>query len=427
MVQRRHIRTLTGYDRICETTLVQLPHESEPLLRFSFLDITDRTETERNLLQVSRALRALSRGSQAVVRSLDKAQLFRRICRIIVETGGYQMAGIGMVEHDTAKSVRFVSFFGTGADRVFPRLQVSWAETPAGRGTSGHAIRSGRPQMSQDLATDQSAAPWPWLVTDYGIAAVAAFPLRDEKEAFAVLVIYASKLNAFDAAELALLQELADDLAYGYRAIQHRQDAAATEKRWQAGLEATVGAIATTVEMRDPYTAGHQQRVANLAVSIARALGLPEHEVHGIYLASIIHDIGKISVPAEILSKPGLLSALEYALIQEHVEVGYNIIKGIDFPWPIAETIRQHHERIDGSGYPRGLKGEAISIEAKILAVADVVEAMMTHRPYRAGLGSEAALSEIETCKGRLFDPAVVDACITLFRHEGFRFDAEVR
>ena len=195
------------------------------------------------------------------------------------------------------------------------------------------------------------------------------------------------------------------------------------DKRWRASLEATVGAIANTVEMRDPYTAGHQQRVARLAVAIARELHLPEEQIEGLYLAGIVHDVGKIDIPAEILNKPGKLSKLQYQLIQGHAEAGYDIVKGVDFPWPIAEMVRQHHERLDGSGYPQGLKGEAILPEAKILAVADVVESMMSHRPYRASLGIEAALAEIEEGKGRLYDPAAVEACTALFRENGFTFE----
>ena len=150
---------------------------------------------------------------------------------------------------------------------------------------------------------------------------------------------------------------------------------------------------------------------------------MSEHDIQGIYLAGIIHDVGKINVPAEILNKPGKLSKLEFQLIQEHAQAGYDIVKGVDFPWPIAEMVLQHHERLDGSGYPQGLKGDAMLAGAKILAVADVVEAMMSHRPYRPALGIDAALAEIEKGKGTLFDPAAVDACVALFRQSGFHFD----
>jgi PAS domain S-box-containing protein len=201
--------------------------------------------------------------------------------------------------------------------------------------------------------------------------------------------------------------------------ITERREA---ERRWRASLQATVGAIASTVEMRDRYTAGHQQRVAQLSVAIARELNLGEDDIEGLHLAATIHDVGKITIPSDILNKPGRLSGAELGLIREHAQSGYDIVKGVDFPWPIAQIILQHHERLDGSGYPQGLKGDAILREAKILAVADVVEAMMTHRPYRPALGVDAALEEIGNSRGRLFDPDAVDACLRLFRERGFVF-----
>ncbi len=197
-----------------------------------------------------------------------------------------------------------------------------------------------------------------------------------------------------------------------------------SEKKLRAGLLGVVAAIAATVEMRDPYTAGHQRRVAHLAAAIAGELGLQADQIEGLQLASILHDLGKIRVPAEILSKPGQLDNLEFGLIKLHPETGYEILKNIDFPWPIALTVFQHHERLDGSGYPHGLKNQDILLEAKILAVADVVEAMISHRPYRAGLGVEAALGEISRHSGVLYDPAVVAACQALFNEQGYSLPA---
>ncbi|MFA7097437.1 MAG: HD-GYP domain-containing protein, partial [Gammaproteobacteria bacterium] len=190
-------------------------------------------------------------------------------------------------------------------------------------------------------------------------------------------------------------------------------------------MEATIQAVATTIEKRDPYTAGHQHRVALLSRAIALELGLPETQAHGIYLAGMIHDIGKIYVPADILSRPGKLIAEEFDLLKSHARVGYDILKDVDLPWPVAQIILQHHERCDGTGYPSGLGADQILLEAKILAVADVVEAMASHRPYRPALGLEAALEEIEKNRGILYDTAAADACLRLFREKGFGFTAE--
>jgi PAS domain S-box-containing protein/putative nucleotidyltransferase with HDIG domain len=186
--------------------------------------------------------------------------------------------------------------------------------------------------------------------------------------------------------------------------------------------EAAVGTMAAAAEARDPYSAGHQQRVAELAVAIAIDLGLNQRDVDGLRLAGKVHDIGKLAIPSLILNKPSHLRPTEFALIKEHAQAGSDIVRGIDFPWPVADVILQHHERLDGSGYPAGLVGDEILLGARIIAVADVVEAMSSHRPYRASLGITAALSEIESGRGTLYDAEVVDVCLRRFREDGWRF-----
>jgi len=187
-------------------------------------------------------------------------------------------------------------------------------------------------------------------------------------------------------------------------------------------LDETVNAMSLTVEERDPYTAGHQRRTADLAVVLAQKMGLPDKKIKGIRTAGLIHDIGKIAIPAEILSKPGRLNEAEILLIRRHPQVAYEILKNIDFPWPVDQIVLQHHEKINGSGYPKGLSGEEMLDEAKILCVADVVETIASHRPYRPGLGIEKALFEISSNKGTLYDPDVVDVCLKLFRNNGYQF-----
>jgi len=185
----------------------------------------------------------------------------------------------------------------------------------------------------------------------------------------------------------------------------------------------TIDAVTAMLDLRDPYTSGHQHRVGELAGAIGAELGLSEHEIKGLRVIGRIHDVGKISVPAEILSKPGKLTPIEFEMIKSHSQQGYDILKSVDFPWPVAETVLQHHERLDGSGYPRALKGDAISLSARILAVADTVEAMATHRPYRPALGVQAALREIEQQSGTRYDAKVVDACLRLFRDKAYALE----
>ncbi|HAJ33181.1 MAG TPA: hypothetical protein DCK79_07385 [Candidatus Atribacteria bacterium] len=195
------------------------------------------------------------------------------------------------------------------------------------------------------------------------------------------------------------------------------------EERLKKTMDATIETMSKIIEVKDPYTAGHQQRVSQLTIAIAKELDLSPDKVEGIRIASLIHDIGKIGLPTEILSKPSRLTDIEFSLIKSHSQIGYDILKSIDFSYPIAQIVLQHHERLDGSGYPNKLKGDEIILEARILGVADVVEAMSSHRPYRPALGIDVALEEISKNKGILYDPEVVDVCLKLFKEKGFKFE----
>ncbi len=195
-----------------------------------------------------------------------------------------------------------------------------------------------------------------------------------------------------------------------------------TFKMLKKVIEGSIQAMALITEVRDPYTAGHQERVAGLAHAIASEMGLSEEKREAIRLAGLVHDIGKISVPSEILSKPGRITDIEFSMIKIHPKVGYEILKTIEFPWPIAKIVKEHHERVDGSGYPEGISGENILIEARIIGIADVVEAMASHRPYRPALGIDRAMREISRNRGILYDPYVVDVCLHLLNRKGFSF-----
>jgi len=196
-----------------------------------------------------------------------------------------------------------------------------------------------------------------------------------------------------------------------------------TCKKLQKFIEDTANIIMKVVETRDPYSTGHQQRVSKLATAIAREMKLPQDKTEGIRIAALVHDIGKVNLPTEIVSKPGKLVEVEFNLLKNHPRVGYDILKEVDFPWPIAEIVFQHQEKIDGSGYPKGLKADEICIEAKILGVANVVEAMSSYKSYRPALSIDEALAEIVENKNILFDSEVVDICLKLFKEKGFCFD----
>ncbi len=210
------------------------------------------------------------------------------------------------------------------------------------------------------------------------------------------------------------------DISDRKRAEEHLHQ---TLDRLRKAFGTIIQVMVTVVESRDPYTAGHQTRSADLARAIAAEMGLSQDKIDGIRMAGSIHDIGKMSIPAEILAKPTKLSEIELPLIKQHAQKGYEMLKDVESPWPMAEIVYQHHERMDGSGYPRNLKGDDILIEARILAIADVVESMASHRPYRPALGLEAALAEIESNKGKLYDADAVDACLRLSRGKGFQLE----
>jgi PAS domain S-box-containing protein len=429
-IEHRIIRK-DGETRWVSDTTILLKDASGRLVSYDGVikDISERKQAESALNHVNRALVAISLVNRQLVYAREENELLQAICQAVVERGGYRMAWVGYAQQDADKTVKIMAHAGHD-DGYLDNIHVTWAESERGMGPTGRVIRSGTMQLCQDFADDPRHLPWRDAARKNGYAASIALPLADAAgEVFGALTVYAAEVNTFTPAEVNLLEEMAGDLAFGVRTLHTRHERDLAQKQSQLylsqlqdSLTGTVRAIASIVEMRDPYTSGHQVRVADLAAAIARQMGLPEDRVQGIHLASIVHDLGKIKIPAEILSKPGLLSDIEYQLIKTHAQAGYDILKDISFPWPIAQMALQHHERVDGTGYPQGLKGEAFMLEARILSVADVVEAMSSHRPYRPALGTAEAMAEIIKHRGTYFDPQVVDACLILFEEKGFAF-----
>ncbi len=376
-------------------------------------DITERKRAEITLRKLNRTLTTLSHGNEALVRAADETALLQAVCDVLVRDGMYLMAWVGYGQSDIGEPLRVMARAGEGS------AFLEAGPAPAS-GPGSDAIRTGVVQVEQNLLANGHQTPWREQVVALHVNGVAAFPLAMQGEAFGALVVYAAAAGAFDVPEVELLQELAGDLSYGIEMLRTQAERDQMREDLRTALSGTIEAVARMVEKRDPYTAGHQQRVSELAAAIAGEMGLGQREVEGIRLGALIHDIGKISIPAEILSRPGRLVPVEFEIVKTHAEIGYDIIKDVHFPWPIADMVRQHHERLDGSGYPLGLKGDQIAQEARILAVADVVEAMASHRPYRPGLGVEAALAEIEQGRDRLYCAQAVDACLRLFREKRF-------
>jgi PAS domain S-box-containing protein/putative nucleotidyltransferase with HDIG domain len=421
-IEHRIIRK-DGELRWMSDTIIVFKDAAGTLLSYDGVirDITERKRAENALRRANRALQTLSGGNLALVRSTSEFELLREVTKVIAEKGGYRLATVDYANDDADRSIAPVAWSGMEEIQYWAE-RLTWADNERGQLPVARGIRSGTTQLSRDIANNPSFAPWKETAHARGYVSNIALPLSDGNKTFGCLSIYSSDAEAFDEEEIRLLEEMANDLAYGIVTLRARSEHEKHAAILRQSLEQSIQTIAATVEARDPYTAGHQRRVGELAAAIAREMGLPEEQVNGVHLAAIIHDVGKIHIPAEILSKPGRLNDIEYLLIKTHPQSGYDILKDVKFPWPIADIILQHHERQDGSGYPHGLKGDQILLESRILAVADVVEAMSSHRPYRPTLGTVAALSEIGRGRGSAYEPAVVDACSRLFVDKGFRF-----
>jgi response regulator RpfG family c-di-GMP phosphodiesterase len=388
-----------------------------------------RKQAEEELSRINLELTMLSECVHAVVRATDEQELMSEVCRIIVEVGGYEMAWVGFAEDNREKLVKPMSCMGKNTD-FLDGLKISWKDDEWGKGPIGQAIRSGKPVVNKNTMENPDVDLWREEALKRGFLSSIALPLKNNGQVLGILAIHAPEPEMFDELEAIQLMGLANDLAYGITTIRTRiEKIQAGEQielhveKLQKALSGTIEVVASTVEVRDPYTAGHQRRVAQLARAIAELMELSEIQIEGIFMAGVVHDLGKIYVPAEILSKPSRLNDIEFNLIRTHSQVGYDLLKTIDFPWPIAQIVYQHHERLNGSGYPQGLSEDQILVEAKILCVADVVEAMASHRPYRPARGIDLALDHIQEEKGNLYDNIAVESCMSLFTDKGFAFD----
>ena len=377
---------------------------------------------ENHLIKQLWALEAYANSAKILAHAKTPEELIQGVCNGITNQFPYVITWVGLLENNSEKTVRVAGISGKASDYA-KGIVVSWdSAKPSGQGPTGRAINNGQSQVINDIQLDPKFAPWMERASIYGIRSAAAIPLFNGEQILGALMVYATEPDAFLPNELKLFESLAQEIGYGLGVIEERielenerKEKEFAQKTLLESLELTIMAMASTMEMRDPYTSGHQRKVALIAEAIALEMGWDASKIQGLRMAGLIHDIGKISIPAEILTKPSKLTDLEYAMMKEHVTRGYLILKDIPFIWPIAEMIRQHHERIDGSGYPRGLKGDEILPEAKILAIADIIDSMSTHRPYRAALGVQRAIDEITSRKSKDLDSAVVEAAKRIF------------
>lgn len=392
-------------------------------------DITERKQIQRLLQQTLRAQHALSACNEVLIHAQHESQLLAEMCRTIVQVANYRFSWIGYMDKNNKASLQSVSYAHQDRPSVTTGEDECTRNAMFDCDLGARAVELGTSLIVQNIADNPQFSEYVEYAHQNQFQSYIGLPLKSGGAViFGVLNIYSTEVDAFSENEVLLLEELAADLAFGICNLRTKEERNHFQSENQKGVEqlkaaliSTIKAIGNTVEKRDPYTAGHQNNVAGLAEAIAREMDLDEDIIEGLKLGASIHDIGKIYVPSEILNRPGKLTDAEFSIIKSHPEVGYEIIKDVIFPWPVAEMILQHHERIDGSGYPKGLKGEEIILEARILTVADVVEAITAHRPYRAAHGIDKALHEIEAKRGQFYDATVVDACLRVFRQNGYK------
>jgi len=452
MVMERHRRRMRGENpparyefrvvtpdggvRWVEVSTARVVWEESTASLSLLTDVTDRRLAEERTTRLLDRQTAINELTLALGGTTDAHEACRVLYRHVSHLVDAPYMHVATVSEDRTN---FTPRFGVVDGR---ELDLS-RSTPIsldveGRGLLSRVVKSGEPLLVADYSAILSSDAYAYRVTEDGEAAPVTdprdladldlrsaiiAPMRSEGEVTGTLHVQSVEANAFDEADVALVAGMANVAAIALRNAELVRESVRQARRLRNAFEGIVETVSTATEARDPYTAGHQQRVAQLAVAIAETLGLDADTVEGIRVAGTVHDIGKIGIPAEILSKPGKLTETEFQIIQAHSENAYKILESIDFPWPIAEVVYQHHERLDGSGYPRQLAGDEISLEARILAVADVVEAMASHRPYRPALGLDAALAEIESCKSTKLDTQAVEACLALFNERGYSLD----
>ncbi len=371
----------------------------------SYFDQTDRVVRDSTMSIVTEVGRFVSQAT-------DEADAQRHLCRHLVDEAGYALAWIAVALPGEDYAVDYA--FAAGETDYLQAGMVSWSGSNAnGLGPVGTCLRTGRVQVVGDLVNQALYAPWRDRARSFGLRSSAAIPFSPGGLR-ASLSVYSRHVDAFPDPVLRALEAVTREVEFGIAHIRSMNQVA-------GALDGILAALSRITETRDPYTAGHQSKVGNLSAAIAAHMGIDAPTVELIRQAGEVHDVGKTAIASEILTKPGRLTPIEFQMVQRHAQFGYDILAEAKLPWPIADVALQHHERIDGSGYPHGLKASEIILPARIVAVADVIEAMTNHRPYRSELGLERALDEVHSKAGQLYDAEVVKNCVSIFE-AGFSF-----
>ncbi len=361
-----------------------------------------------------RSLQLLNEVNRFVMTPTKDTDPLQSVCDVLVADGSYCLAWIGIASRDVPGKIDIHDAAGT-TEYLYDGMVSSTATEAIGRGPSGLALRTGVTHVVDDIARDPTFEPWRERAAQFHLRSMLAIPFAPWGQR-AILCIFSTNPYAFDDSDVRSKESIA-------REVEFAADQVRAKRRLEEALDGTLLSLGILTETRDPYTAGHQTRVGALGAAIAVHLGLEIKMVNLVRQAGDVHDVGKIAIPAEILTRPGRLSALEFTMIKGHTTIGHRILSNASLPWPIAEVALSHHERLDGSGYPAGLLDRDIILPARIVAVADVVEAMAHFRPYRAALGIDVALAEVAKGAGTLYDRDAVESCRAVF-DMGFTFES---
>ena len=362
---------------------------------------------------------------ELILRENKNSEFFLKICKEIVKIDNYRFVWIGLTKKnktgDTTKIEPIAHSASNGytddlLDSLLKEINSKDKTSLLSAINEEYEVKRYNKPGLPEAGTGKD------LILKNNFSSSILIPLKHNGRILGLLNIFSDNKNSFKEQENKILLKIASDLSNDIRGLKLEIQLKNTMKQLQRALYETIDAITLMSEIKDPYTSGHQKRVAIISSAIATELGLSKDAIDGIYVAGLLHDVGKISVPNDILAKPGKLNEGEFIIIKNHPIVSYNILEHIEFPWPISSIVNQHHERIDGSGYPYGILGEKMSVGSRILSVADVVEAMTAHRPYRPALGLKKALSEIENNKGILYDREITEACVKVFKEKKVKF-----
>ncbi|MFZ4077255.1 MAG: HD domain-containing phosphohydrolase [Legionellaceae bacterium] len=387
------------------------------VIQCNIRDITQRVKVEKLNAELKMMYDVILLCNHVLLHEKTTHALIAHMCQALISSGGFSAAWVSDVPEKSTDPIEPIVAEGIEKD-YFDMLsrEVQTKE----KGIVLRAIEGRQLLICQDLQKEEKNKRIQTYHMHHGYYSVVVIPIKTENNSPSVLVVYGKENQKITEDVVTLLKGLASEITFGIDKLDAELAHLDLLKSVAQSLNQTILAMAAMVEQLDPYTAGHQRRVAELAVAIATEMGLPPEHIVGLRMASVVHDIGKIHVPVEILSKPSSLSSAEYDIVKTHAKAGWEVLKNIDFPWPVADIVYQHHERLNGSGYPQGLKDKDILLEARILMVADVVDAMAAHRPYRPALAIMAALQEVMQHKKTLFDEEVVDACVKLFLEKGY-------